>query len=545
MLRMVCSRKMTMVIFAKASRPFVLAIATALLVSACLSDGGGENAGTSSFSTGTAPGTCSSVTYVAPSGAANNIVFTFDKSYSCGQFANGDWWVSADGSGFVTITAISPAASGGRNGLEVNPSSTNQQAFDSSASVAYNAGLMPALPLTLPGVSSVVKAVSVPVSGLPELQFAAVLTVVSAPVSNSSEVFRPGYFGAAGKTFYSVPSTAAIAALPFGTHTPVGVPSAAGFSIASIASRYQYVQLDHSMGFAGRDMHPVDNMPDYGAQLATDNAVYLLRMLLNDFNYSSITARQALVNYLQMAIDLRSMAAGGVKWQADGGHGNGRKLPLQLAHMVFGGTDFSNAIAASEFSEDTQVWRSGVTGEVLWGKDGGAEANYWRTTRGALGELAPGGAKDIRDFYGRIDGGGYQVGIPSEYQACCTSKPWKYTVLALYLLGIETPPASLPLPATNNLVEYVERWVNYGYKTADTTTNINLVTNAITPAPHGLGVCARPAVPSADLYGANYGPNGGGGCILGVNSWIALDNTGADGGTYGSTFGDELWAWYR
>jgi hypothetical protein len=376
------------------------------------------------------------------------------------------------------------------------------------------------------------------------IQYAAVLTIVSAPVGSSSDVFRPGYFGTAGKAFYSVPSAATVSGLPAAVHTPVGVPSLAGFSIASVASRYQGVQLDHNGGFRGRTLHPIDNMQDYGAEIATDNAIHLLRLLLSDFDFSNSTHKQALINYLQMAIDLKSMAANGVSWGADGGHGNGRKLPLLFAHKVFGGTDFSNAIAASGFSEDQQIFRSGVTGEVLFGR-AGTEPEYWRTTRGALGELAPGGAKDIRDFYGRVDGGGYQAGTLSEYQGCCTSKPWKYTVLALYLLGLETPPVSLPLPATNNLVEYVERWVNYGYKTADTTTNINLVTNVITPVPHGLGVCARPAVPSADLYGANFGPNGGGGCILGVNNWIALDNTSADSGSYGSIFGDQLWAWYR
>jgi hypothetical protein len=289
-------------------------------------------------------------------------------------------------------------------------------------------------------------------------------------------------------------------------------------------------------------------MPDFGAEIATDNGVNLLRLLLSDFNYANATDKQALINYLQMAIDLRSMAAGGVSWNADGGHGNGRKLPLLVGNKIFGGTGFINAISASGFSEDEQVSRSGVTGEVLWGRPG-TEDDYWRTTIGALGELPVGGAKDIRDPYGRIDGAGYQVGEFGEYQFCCTSKPWKYTVLALYMLGLETPPASIPLPATNNLVEYVERWVKYGFKAADSTTNINL--GVVTPVPHVSAVCARPAVPAVRpgfptlFYGVDYGPNGPGVCRLGVNNWLALDNTSADGGFNGSIFGDELWAWYR
>lgn len=513
----------------------VLVFAATLVLPLTGCGSGGDDAATTA-------NVCPNITYSAPSGAANNIVFTFDKAYTCGQFANGDWWVAGDAGGPVTITSITPAASGGRNGFEVNPTSTIQQAFDSNASVTYNATLMPALPLIVSGVSSVVKAVSKPVTGLPELQFAAVLTVVSTPVVNSSTVFRPGYFGATGKTFYTVPSSATVSGLPVATHTPVGVPSTAGFTIASIETRYQHVQIDHSAGWKGRDMHPEDNMTDYGAEIARDNAVSLLRMLLSDFNYSDATHKKALVNYLQMAIDLKSIAAEGGGWDADGGHGNGRKLPLLFANKVFGGADFSDAIAASAFSEDQQVYRS-VTGEVLWGK-AGIESDYWRTTRGALGELTAGGAKDIRDYYGRIDGGGYQVGLLNEYQVCCTSQPWKYTVLALYMLGLETPPASLPLLATDNLVEYVERWVRFGVKAADTTTNINLTTGVITSGAHGSPVCMRPAVPSAALYGVDYGP-GAGGCIVGVNNWTGSNNSNANGGGYANTFGDELWAWYR
>ncbi len=519
-------------------------VATLVPLAGC---GGSES---SVAPTPTTANLCTNITYAAPSGAANNIVFTFDKAYTCGQFANGDWWVTGDAGGPVTITSITPAASGGRHGFQVNPTSTTEQAFDNRSSTPYNATLMPALPLTVAGVSSVVKTVSKSVTGMPKLQFAAVLTVVSSPVVNSSTVFRPGYFGTAGKTSYSVPNSGTIAGLPLGTYSPTGVPDSTSFTIPNVATRYQHLQLDLGGGWTARDLHPADNMPDYGAQIATDNAAYLLRMLLSDFNYSNSTHKQALINYLQMVIDIKSVSANGGIWGADGGHGNGRKLPLQFANMVFGGSDFSNAIAASAFSEDQQVYRSVLTGEVLWGKTG-TESDYWRSTLGALGESTAGGARDIRDYYGRIDGGGYEVGTIG-YQFCCTSLPWKYTVLALYMLGLETPPASLPISTTNNLVEYVERWVRYGVKAADTTTNINLTTGAITPpVPHGLPVCMRPAVPAVPpapavlFYGADYGPNGLGGCIVGTNNWTGVDNTSVNAGYYGSPFGNQLWAWYR
>jgi hypothetical protein len=492
----------------------VLVIATALLLTACLSGGGGGGEeGTTSSAPAPAPPptTCASVTYDAPSGAANNIVFTFNKPYVCGQFANGDWWVSVDGSGTVTISSITPAAAGGMNGFQVNPTNTDRQAFDSRINfVFYDAALMPSLPLTLPGVSSVIKAVSVAAVADPQLQFAAVLTVVNAPITNSSEVFRPGYFASDTvgnpKTFYNT-SSIRVSSLP--RYTPVGVPSAATYPIAGIVTRYRHVQLDHIVGWTAGDLHPLDNMPDYGAQIASDNAVNLLRMLLSDFDYANPTHKQALVNYLQMAIDFRSMAAGGVFWGPDGGHGNGRKLPLLFAAFAFGSTDFSNAIALSSFSEDQQVWR-GVGGVALFGSPT-TESGYWQQA------LTGTGARDARDPYGQIDGGGAEIG--GAYQFCCTAKPWKYTVLALYMLGLESAWGN-----GNTLIDYVERWVASGATALPDTC-----------APYD----GNPA-----NYGITFGPNGAGGCIPGAGRYPASNGINPDGGFYGATLGDELWAWW-
>jgi hypothetical protein len=489
----------------------VLASALLLLLTSCLSGGGGGNDGTTS-SSGPSAGGCTSATYAAPSGAANNIVFTFDKAYTCGQFANGDWWVSTDSSGFVTITSITPTASGGSNGFQVNPSITNKQAFEATAEIPYDASLLPSLPLKLAGVSSVVKAVSVPapVVGGPEphLQFAAVLTIVNAPVINSAEVFRPGYFGAT-KTFYSATSIN-VAGLP--KYAATGLPSVAGFPISGIATRYQRVQLDHFNDYRGRDMHPADNMPDYGADIARDSGVNLLRMLLSDFNYSNATHKQALINYLQMAVDLQTMAAGGVKWPGDGGHLSGRKLPLIFAAWAFSNTDFSNAIAASVFAEDVQVWRNSG-GIALFGLPQ-TEAEYWSDIRGL------GGSKDVRDPYGYIDGGSQGPG--ELYQFCCTSLPWKYTTLALYMLNLKAAWGNGDI-----LVDYVERWVSSGAKALPDAC-----------APYD-GIPAN--------YGFTYGPDplNPGQCIAGAGRFPAKNGINANGGFYGNTFGDELWLWYK
>lgn len=52
------------------------------------------------------------------------VTFTFDRSYLCGAFANGDAWVAAAGRGTVGISSISPGEARGRNGWMVNPGSS-------------------------------------------------------------------------------------------------------------------------------------------------------------------------------------------------------------------------------------------------------------------------------------------------------------------------------------------------------------------------------------------------------------------------------------
>ena len=246
-------------------------------------------------------------------------MFTFDdKAYTCGQFANGDWWVAPPtNGGSITITSITPTASAGLNGFMVNPASTGLQAWDKRSNTRYDPLLMPSLPLTIntttTPVSSVVKMASLPVQvSHTNEAFAAVLTVVNASISNSNTLFRPGYFGTTGKTSYTVPSV-----LPSQVgYYSVGssVPSMSSLTFSSIAATYQNVWLDFGGCWCSRDLHPADNMPDYGLDIANANTNNLLRMLLSDFSYTNPTHKQALINYLQMTIDLKSVAANGGSW---------------------------------------------------------------------------------------------------------------------------------------------------------------------------------------------------------------------------------------
>lgn len=450
---------------------------------------------------------CTSIKHTAPSSQNFDIVFSFDKPYVCGQFANGDWWISADASGTVTLVAVQPEAGDGMNGLEINPVYKSRQGFDKRIS-GYDASLSASLPLRLTGDVSVVKAASVAADQTkcrPCLQFAAVLTVVKAPLRKSENVLRPGYFGTR-KTYY--PIRRGIESR-FSKHSATCCSEAKSGDFEKIAWRYQGVQLDHLEGWTGRNLHPIDNMPDYGASIATDNAASVLRFMLNDFNIGNEAHKSALLNYLQMAVDIQAMAASGVKWPANGGHGNGRKLPLVVAAAVLDNTSFLDAMRTSSFSEDEQVYSSLVSQKALYGRNC-TDQQYWSTI------LFGKGPRDCRDPYGFIDGGSQEIG--EAYQKCCTAKPWKYTALAIDLLGLRDSWRN------DAFFQYVDRWVEHG----------------VWASPD---LCA-PFNGNTAEYGISYGPAYGK-CIAGIGRYQYKHGANRDLGYYNNGLAEQMWSKFK
>lgn len=241
------------------------------------------------------------------------ITWTFDKAYTVGQFANGDYWVV----GPVTVTAITPAYINGYHGWEINPSSITNQGFDKRVG-SFQSSLVPGLPCAVNPPASIVKAVSIDTTTTSSqyyLQTAAVLTVVSSvPPDSGTTVFRPPYFGAS-KPLVSVnglrtdllPSLAPVANTP---------------NLATTAAGFQRVQLDHKEGWTCRALHPADNLPNYGSSIAGRNADGVLRLLLND----PLSAKMPLlINLVQYGIDLTYMYKSGERWPGDGGHMIGRR----------------------------------------------------------------------------------------------------------------------------------------------------------------------------------------------------------------------------
>lgn len=434
------------------------------------------------------------------------ITWTFDRAYPSGQFANGDYWVL----GPVQIVMMTPPATSGRNGWMVNPVGFTQ-GYDNrtqlnGASPVYNAALQPRLPYVANPGSSVIKAISVDptlATCRPCLKTAAVLTVVgSVPPENGRSTFRPPYFGTAKPMI----STASMRLDLLPSLVP---PQSEGpiESLSALTDRFKRVQLDHVLPtWLGDNMHPADNMPNYGASIGRDTGDAALRLMLNE---PLKTKLPAVITYVQYGIDTYYTLLGGMKWLGEGGHGNGRKLPITFAAVLLDDPAMKRAVsegpATKSFGEDDQVYFSsranGGSGQVLWGAEC-TEAQYWTkiTTNN--------GRRDCRDPYGYVDGGGAEIG--QAYQFCCTSKEWKGTALALHLmpgLGV----------VWNNpyFMLYVDRWVNFG-------------------------VWAQP-----DPCMLEPRPKLNGKCLLGSGRFLSKNGSSKDSGYYGSPFADSMWQAYR
>lgn len=452
------------------------------------------------------------------------ITITFDQSYSCGTFANGDYWVVPPSpGGTVTIDAMTPVFDGAEHGWEVNPDSTSDQGFDHRA-YGFDASRVPSLPYAASADESIVKAISVDSADVdcrPCLQTAMVLTVLdTAPPADGATTFRPGYFGADKPIIDTsqldpslLPSLAATADAP---------------TLDAVAANYQRVQLDHQNNWIGRFLHPADNMPDYGSSIGRLSGDAALRLMLDD---SAAEKQQALVNFVQFGIDLYAMLLGGQSWPANGGHHNGRKIALVFAATLLDHQGMKDALAAAPddtFGEDGMLSIGAEAGEVIWGQSC-SEQMYWQN------QTDQSGSRTCKDPYGYIDGGETPGG---SYQFCCNSGMWKGTALALLLM-----PELRCLWNHEMFLDYVDRWVSSGA--------------VAQPDP-----CA-PSDGDWSNYGVTFGPDGNGGCIADtettctaeelaggaaepcIGRWPHRHGSSVDGGSYTSGFHASMWTAYR
>ncbi len=303
------------------------------------------------------------------------ITWSFDRDYPTGQFANGDYWVV----GPVKITSITPGTlstnSTVMNGSMINPTPNSAQGYDSRIQQnSFSASLNVAsrMPLVVRAGSSLMSSESLPAKASgdnPQLKTIAILTVLSAPAPAGS--FRPPYCGSDKTLRWNISQLdySRLRSLP-------RVPRAS--SPSALAGKFARPWIEQKTNWTGRYMHPAANQPSYGREIAHLLGQGLLTLQLE---YSNAEKEPLLIRLVQYGLDVYGVARLGARWNSDGGHNAGRKMPMLLAGTVLG----DNSIMAYGdggkfriFQEDQQTWyvSKADVGRRLYTADGRPRVSY-------------------------------------------------------------------------------------------------------------------------------------------------------------------------
>lgn len=382
---------------------------------------------------GPMPAATSMVTSISQFG----ITYQFASPVRAGRFVNGDWFVV----GPAQLTGMSPpvATQNGRvlNGAMINPDpSTRDHGYDSALYGPANAhhyvpalnvalGLSPASPLTLQPNQSLVKTISnTDPTLVPYLRTCSVLTCVAAVPAHDS--FRPPYSGPDHEVRFdsSMLDWTALAQLQPAPNMPV---------IATEAARFERPWLDHCPGWASRVLHPAENMPDYGRDLA---AVYNQATLLCNLAVPQQDKRTLVVRLVQIGIDFWGNSKNGGWWDGTGGHGSGRKWPILFAGRMLQDTEmlrvgyshptYRNHDGTYEvhFGEDGQTFYVEQTGpnEINWGH-GGYTAQHL-------------GMPEYGFSHTHWPAADHEPWMQDPYRRCCTANAWIGGVLCVRVMGL-------------------------------------------------------------------------------------------------------------
>jgi len=296
------------------------------------------------------------LTYAEQKLSQFGITWTFDRHYTVGQFANGDYWVV----GPVTIIGIDPPSisNDGRiiNGSMINPSPKLKtvHGYDSGMFGGYarygkydpnlnvvrpnQQMLSESNPLVVSPGSSLVSTVSTQQADQEtQLQTAAILSVLDDQVAQGS--FRPPYVGTDKSIRYNKNQLnySLLASLK---PTP-GVPN-----LRTVERYFERPWLDHIPGWMNGYQHPEENMPYYGREMSTQIGIGALMLHLNFTNRQKETL---LVRYVQLGIDLYGIVRDGGEnnWHNDGGIASGRKWPILFAGLALDDSDLKSIGAVS------------------------------------------------------------------------------------------------------------------------------------------------------------------------------------------------------
>lgn len=365
------------------------------------------------------------------------ITWTFDRPHAVGQFVTGDWWVV----GPVTIVEVDPAPTADRNGAMLDP--VGDQDYDSRAG-RHTAGLRVAFPTTIDGTHSLVSSISHPEQPACQqgnadgwmtydgdcqrgpIMTQAILTVVAA--APPADAFRPPYAGA-DKPIHRA-SDLCWSALPK-LAGPPDLPPA-----AELLRHVERPWIDHLGSWEMQHGCATLNMYCYGREVGNIVATLATYVLIDTPEQQELARR-----LVQLGVDNWGVLQAGGGWGSDGGHFNGRKLPIVFAGALLGDAAMRSP-GVGIGNEDAMTYL-GDNGEALWGRD--CDDCYFDAGCQYAGECVN-GSKDCRDPAHQIDG-------CEDYRNCCTSVTWVGEALAVHALDLASAWGHDPFLA------YVDRWM--------------------------------------------------------------------------------------
>ena len=337
---------------------------------------------------------------VSPAATAvthHGITWTFGKDRPTGQFVTGDYWVV----GPVAVVRISTDLHARTfrpgpddDGSMVNPKADSLQGYDGSlksyrahlnAARPHGRPLGTANPLVLPPHSSLVSMVSWLYTSekhkelgtprfnghtkapRPVTRRGAILTVLpKAPPAGS---FRPAYCGKDKTVRFHVGDLDYTQLLNL---SPVPNTPDPG----QLAKQMTRPWIDHVHEYAGAMLHPSENMPNYGRDMAK---IVSQMALLANLDFSKLPNRpgkaETVIPLVQYGIDSVGIADAGGGWPENGGHGLGRKLPILLAGALLNDPHMLKVGSwKTRFQDDEQTFyvtrkEVGITNSEVWRPD--------------------------------------------------------------------------------------------------------------------------------------------------------------------------------
>jgi len=376
------------------------------------------------------------------------ITWQFGKAVPVGQFVTGDYYVV----GPVTIVSVTPRTLRGaevtqpteretrkyegkyvRHGSMLNPPTSRAMGYDSRFQNNFDPNLAVTFPLEMKPGDSLVSTISLDKpqqnqvfpnptksSETSVLRTAAVLTCLSEAVP--ADAFRPSYCDLKKDRIHRA-SDIHWELLPSVQRTE-SAPD-----LAELERVFQRPWIDHVYDWDSRTLHPSENMPGYGREVARAVSIAALA-LCSDYTRDqkeTLCQRMIQVGIDNWGVAKRSKLRESGGWPAAGGFGNGRKFPIVFAGVMLQDEEMLHIrkyAPEASFGEDehTAFGKSWTGADVLF------TGQY-----PLIGDRA-------------IDRGPYEHLTPDKwpgnnptmsegYRRCCTSISWIGEALATHLMG--------------------------------------------------------------------------------------------------------------